>query len=112
MTSSSRTVETINGRTVSTESTTSVRDGLKTTVKKMTREGRTSVTEEIADVATGRKLSVLVDGVQQPTSGSIAAPPPARSVSVTVEHVPSRAPVGGLIGQQRKGRRVSEGHQD
>jgi len=108
MTSSSRTVETVNGRTVSTEATTSVRDGLKTTVKKTTRDGRTSVSEEVSDAASGRKLSLIVDGVQHPVSRVIGGPSAqtARCSSVVVEHImsPKLEPV------PRAGRRATEGN--
>jgi len=109
MTSTSRTSATVNGRTVTTESTTTVRDGLKTTVKKTTRDGRTSVSEEISEVASGRKVSLIVDGVKQPTAGALDGPGMSRSTSVNIEHVRSPATVQSA-GQRVAGRRVTEGH--
>jgi len=63
MTSTSRTTQVINGRKVSTESSTQVKAGKKTTITKTTRDGRMSVTEEVVDVGSGQTVSLTVDGV-------------------------------------------------
>lgn len=103
MTSSSRSSQNINGRTVSTESTTQVRAGRKTTITKTTRDGRTSVTEEVADASSGRVLSLTVDGQPQ-VAGAIEGQggrdTGAARGSVEVQHVRSGA-----------GRRVTDGPQ-
>lgn len=73
-TSTSRTVQTINGRTVTTEKQTTVRDGKRTSVTKTIRDGRTSVSEEVVDVHSGRTLSLTHDGVPQALPALTAAP--------------------------------------